>query len=169
MKKKQIVTIVVCLVLMMSVLTGCGGSSTKKKMSAKDYAGFYTLNWKGDYNIAMLITKSGDVCYMNERSGSHRGTLEIEDGEALIYLSAMYDRGGETNSSYSKYCPLKLKLTDSGNGGFLSSEHSDWIPDTFTVVDQKTFNRFIDEESRRVENMVTWDGKQWKTHEDRNK
>lgn len=153
---------VILMTCFLVAVTACG--SREKGSKASDYTGYYTLRLK-DYNIALQINKNGDVTYMHERDGSHRGTLEMDEDSALIYLNAAYSAKGETNSSYAKFCPLRLTLTGGGKQGFLSSDHSNWSPDSFEVVDKKTFEEFIDVESK---NLVTWDGKTWNTLEQRN-
>ena len=159
--KKRLWLLAMVFVLALATFTGCGA----RKPGIRDYVGYYTLFFEDSYNIAMEIRKDGTVVYMNERSGSHRGTIEIEEDVAVIYLLKEYDSGREKNSSYAKYCPLTLKLVNSGKQGMLSSEHDNWITDSFDVVDKETFDYIINEDST---GLVLYDGKDWLTWEDRN-
>lgn len=161
MLRKRFLLTAAAFVLALAFLNGCGSKEPKPK----DFAGYYTLITDRGTGIAMQISKDGTVLYLNERSGSHRGTLEIKDGEAVIYLSKEYEpgSGGEKSSHYIQYCPLTFTLVDDGKSGLLSSEHENWNADFFDAVDKKTFETFIDEECPGV---ALYDGKEWKTPED---
>ncbi|MBQ6735093.1 MAG: hypothetical protein IJR00_09315 [Lachnospiraceae bacterium] len=168
LRKRTVALLALLCALLAVTLSGCGGGS-----KGKEYVGYYTylwddFKWSDQYShnyIGLQIFPDGTAVYMSELNGSHRGTLEIEDGEAHIYLTKAYDRGGESASSYAQYCPLTLKLTDGGKSALLSSAHPDWMTDSFDVVDEQTFVEFINKAS--YNKIVSYDGKNWVTYEER--
>ena len=168
--RRLCLTALVCLLAVLS-FAGCGAG----KPRVKDFAGYYTFLWEStsfydrhrELHIALQVFPDGTAVYMHEADGSHRGTLEIEDGEAHVYLTKMYKDGGEAASTYAQYCPLIITLTGDGKTALISSDNQAWYSSSFDLVSEDAFEEFIST-GEYNRDIATYDGKNWLTLADRN-